>query len=51
MTAIFISQEEYDKMIEDFNVDFAKYVEETQKFQENIKKQLGGLKLNDWAEY
>lgn len=42
-----ITQEEYDKMIEDFNVDFAKYVEETQKFQENIKKQLGGLKLNE----
>lgn len=42
-----ISQEQYDKMIEDFNVDFAKYVEETQKFQENIKKQLGGLKLNE----
>ena len=42
-----ITQEEYDKMIEDFNVDFAKYVEETKKFQENIKKQLGGLKLNE----
>lgn len=42
-----ITQEEYDKMIEDFNVDFEKYVEETQKFQENIKKQLGGLKLSD----
>lgn len=42
-----ITQEEYDKMIEDFNVDFAKYVEETQKFQENIKEQLGGLKLNE----
>ena len=42
-----ITQEEYDKMIEDFNVDFAKYVEETKKFQENIKKQLGGLKINE----
>lgn len=45
-----ITQEEYDKMIEDFNVDFAKYVEETQKFQENIKKQLIGLKLNKREE-
>ena len=45
-----ISQEEYDKMIEDFNVDFAKYVEETQKFQENIKKQLIGLKISSNKE-
>lgn len=42
-----ITQEEYNKMIEDFNVDFAKYVEETKKFQENIKKQLGGLSVNE----
>ena len=28
------------------NVDFAKYVEETQKFQENIKQQLGGMIIN-----
>lgn len=38
-----ISQEDYDKMIENFNVDFAKYVEETRAFQENIKQQLTGL--------
>ena len=37
-------------MIEDFNVDFAKYVEETQKFQENIKKQLIGLKISSNKE-
>lgn len=40
-----ITQEEYDKMVTDFNVDFAKYVEETKKFQETIKTQLVGLKL------
>jgi type I restriction enzyme M protein len=45
-----ITQEEYDKMIEDFNIDFANYVEETKKFQENIKKQLGGLKLTKWGD-
>lgn len=42
-----ITQEEYDKMVTDFNVDFAKYVEETKKFQETIKTQLVGLKLKD----
>jgi type I restriction enzyme M protein len=42
-----ISQEEYDKMVADFNADFAKYVEETMIFQENIKQQLRGLKVND----
>lgn len=41
-----ISQEEYDKMVADFNADFAKYVEETMMFQENIKKQLGGLRVD-----
>ena len=34
----------------DFNVDFAKYVEETKKFQETIKTQLVGLKLKDVNE-
>ena len=37
-------------MIEDFNIDFAEYVEETKKFQENIKKQLRGLKINEKIE-
>lgn len=41
-----ITQEEYDKMIDDFNADFATYVEETLAFQKSIKEQLGGLKLN-----
>lgn len=45
-----ITQEEYDKMVTDFNVDFAKYVEETKKFQETIKTQLVGLKLKDNKE-
>lgn len=39
--------QEYDKMIDDFCVDFAKYLEESQSFYENIKKQLGGLKINE----
>lgn len=42
-----ITQEEYDKMIDDFNADFAKYVEETLEFQKSIKEQLVGLKLNE----
>ena len=42
-----ISQEEYNKMIENFDIDFIKYMKETQKFQENIKKQLGGLIINE----
>lgn len=42
-----ITQEEYDKMVEDFNIDFAKYMEETKKFQETIKTQLIGLKLKN----
>lgn len=45
-----ITQEEYDKMIADFNEDFAKYVAETQNFQENIKQQLGGLMVNTKRE-
>lgn len=40
-----ISQEEYDKMIEDFNKDFANYVNETLEFQKTIKEQLVGLKI------
>ena len=42
-----ITQEEYDKMIEDFNVDFATYVTETLAFQASIKEQLEGLKVNE----
>ena len=42
-----ISQEEYDKMIEDFNSDFATYVTETLAFQASIKEQLEGLKVNE----
>lgn len=42
-----ITQEEYNKMVEDFNAAFAKYMEETMRFQENIKRQLVGLKIND----
>ena len=41
-----ISQEEYDKMIEDFNNDFATYVAETLAFQKSIKEQLEGLRVN-----
>lgn len=41
-----ITQEEYDKMIDDFNADFAKYIEETLEFQKSIKEQLVGLKIN-----
>lgn len=42
-----ISQEEYDKMISDFNNDFATYVAETLAFQASIKEQLEGLKVNE----
>ena len=42
-----ISQEEYDKMIEDFNNDFAAYVAETLAFQASIKEQLEGLRVNE----
>ena len=40
-----ITQEEYEKMIDDFNNDFAKYVEETTQFQEEISKVLKELKV------
>lgn len=40
-----ITQEEYEKMIDDFNTDFAKYVEETTQFQEDISKILKNLKI------
>ena len=42
-----ISQEEYDKMISDFNNDFATYVAETLAFQASIKEQLEGLSINE----
>ncbi len=40
-----ISQEEYEKMIDEFNADFAKYVEETTQFQQEISKVLKELKI------
>lgn len=40
-----ISQEEYDKIIDDFNTDFAKYVEETNQFQKEIREVLKELKI------
>ena len=40
-----ITQEEYGKMIDDFNTDFAKYVEETTQFQKEISEVLKGLKI------
>jgi len=43
-----ITQEEYEKMIDDFNTDFAKYVEETAQFQKDIKKVLEELKIK-WS--
>lgn len=42
-----ITQEEYDQLVADFHADFDKYVEETRKFHENLKGQLGGLRLNE----
>jgi len=45
-----ISQEEYDKMIEDFNNDFATYVAETLAFQKSIKEQLEGLSVENGKE-
>ena len=42
-----ITQEEYEKMIDDFNTDFAKYVEETTQFQKDISKVLKELKVNE----
>ena len=40
-----ITQEEYEKMINDFNTDFAKYVEETTQFQQEISQILKELKI------
>lgn len=40
-----ITQEEYEKMIDDFNNDFAKYTEETSQFQKEISKILRELKI------
>ena len=40
-----ITQEEYEKMINDFNNDFAKYVEETTQFQKEISEVLKELKI------
>ena len=40
-----ITQEEYEKMIDEFNEDLAKYVEETNQFQQEISKVLKELKI------
>ena len=40
-----ITQEEYEKMIDDFNADLAKYVDETTQFQQDIRKILKELKV------
>lgn len=40
-----ITQEEYEKMIDDFNADFEKYVEETAQFQKELCKILKELKI------
>lgn len=40
-----ITQEEYEKMIDDFNKDFEEYSNETAKFQKEIKEVLEGLKI------
>lgn len=40
-----ITQEEYEKMIDDFNTDFARYVEETTQFQKEISDVLKELKI------
>ena len=40
-----ITQEEYEKMIDDFNTDFTKYVEETALFQKEISEILKELKV------
>ena len=40
-----INQNEYEKMIDDFYIDYNKHVEETIKFQEEIIKTLKELKL------
>lgn len=41
-----ITQEEYEKMIDEFNADFEKYVKETTQFQQEISKILKELKIN-----
>lgn len=40
-----ITQEEYEKMIDEFNADFEKYVKETTQFQQEISKILKELKV------
>lgn len=40
-----ITQEEYDKMIDDFNRDFDIYVKETLEFQKNIKEALTSFRI------
>ena len=40
-----ITQEEYDKMIDEFNDDFEKYVKETTQFQQEISKILKELRI------
>lgn len=40
-----ITQEEYEKMIDEFNTDFEKYVKETTQFQQEISKILKELKI------
>lgn len=40
-----ITQEEYEKMIDEFNNDFEKYVKETTQFQRDISKILKELKV------
>lgn len=42
-----ISQEEYEKMIDEFNTDFAKYIKETAQFQQEISQILKELKVNE----
>lgn len=42
-----ITQEEYEKMIDEFNDDFEKYVKETNQFQQEISKILKELKINE----
>ena len=42
---IYITQEEYDKMINEFNDDFEKYVKETTQFQQEISKILKELRI------
>ena len=42
-----ITQEEYEKMINEFNFDFEKYVKETTQFQQEISKILKEFKINE----